>query len=170
LDCLVQSTSVGAAQAPWPLAVVADPRFRSGHAPKPVAPFNKKLAYAVYRVLTIIADFGCSEKIPKRPHCPGHCPGRDFSFAWLLRMKRSPGAEAPGLLASEHWLNENQPHWVSTNTPCECCTVAAANRKKARRPKPTLFCVRWLHLRPRGVGAGGQAVVGFIACRGRKDA
>jgi hypothetical protein len=27
-----------------PLAVVADPRFRSGHAPKPMAFFNKKLA------------------------------------------------------------------------------------------------------------------------------
>ena len=29
---------------PWPLAVVADPRFRSSHALKPVASFNKKLA------------------------------------------------------------------------------------------------------------------------------
>jgi hypothetical protein len=31
------------------------------------------------------------------------------TVAWLPLMKRSPGAEAPGLL-SERWLNENQPY------------------------------------------------------------
>ena len=31
------------------------------------------------------------------------------TVAWLSLMKRSPGAEAPGLL-SERWLNENQPY------------------------------------------------------------
>jgi hypothetical protein len=30
--------------------------------------------------------------------------------ACLPLTKRSPGASAPGLLASERWLNENQPY------------------------------------------------------------
>ena len=32
------------------------------------------------------------------------------TVACLPLTKRSPGASAPGLLASERWLNENQPY------------------------------------------------------------
>jgi hypothetical protein len=57
------------------------------------------------------------------------------TVACLPLTKRSPGASAPGLLASERWLNENQPYckWRVANV-----APLLAHRKKgadrSRRP------------------------------------